>query len=185
LAFAENPLLPTNPHGFLATLEIPAFRAITQGAQQQIATYFATDGAAVIQPEPARFFETPIAGSLPERLNFIVTDPPIITISDASVAEDDGSIRILTFTLALTRASSQPVIVNYGTLDGTAEAGEDYETASGTLVFAPGETTKTIMFIVKSDKSEEGKETFYLRLWGAENALLLDDVALGTIFDDD
>src|SRR5262249_59810633 len=44
LAFAENPQLPTNPHGFLATLDIPAFRAITLGAQQQIATFFATDG---------------------------------------------------------------------------------------------------------------------------------------------
>ena len=63
LAFAENPQLPTNPHGFLATLDIPGFRAITRGAQEQIATFFATDGAAVIHPEPARFFETPIAGA--------------------------------------------------------------------------------------------------------------------------
>ena len=45
LAFAENPQLPTNPHGFLATLDIPGFRAITRGAQEQIATFFATDGA--------------------------------------------------------------------------------------------------------------------------------------------
>jgi dienelactone hydrolase len=74
LAFAENPLLPTNPHGFLATLDIPAFRAITRGAQEQIATFFATDGAAVIHPEPARFFETPINLPLPENLNYIL--PP-------------------------------------------------------------------------------------------------------------
>jgi len=75
LAFAENPQLPTNPHGFLATIDIPGFRAITQGAQKQIATFFATDGAAVIHPEPARFFETPISLPLPEHLNYPGTLP--------------------------------------------------------------------------------------------------------------
>jgi hypothetical protein len=72
LAFAENPQLPTNPHAFLATLDIPGFRAITLGAQEQVATFFATDGAAVIHPEPARFFETPVSLPLPEGLNYIL-----------------------------------------------------------------------------------------------------------------
>src|SRR5262245_13298596 len=76
LAFAENPQLPTNPHGFLATIDIPAFRAITQGAQQQVATFFATDGAETIHPEPARFFEVPIRLPLPEGLNYIVPPAP-------------------------------------------------------------------------------------------------------------
>jgi hypothetical protein len=76
LAFAENPQLPTNPHGFLATLDIPGFRAITQGAQEQIATFFATDGTAVLHPEPARFFETPISLPLPEHLNYILPPGP-------------------------------------------------------------------------------------------------------------
>src|SRR5439155_7474004 len=77
LAFAENPQLPTNPHGFLATLDIPGFRAITRGAQKQIATFFATDGAAVIHPEPARFFEVPISLPLPEKLNYILPPCPL------------------------------------------------------------------------------------------------------------
>jgi Bacterial virulence factor lipase N-terminal len=76
LAFAENPQLPTIPHGFLTRLDIPGFRAILQGAQQQIATFFATDGAAVIHPEPARFFETPISLPLPENLNYILPPGP-------------------------------------------------------------------------------------------------------------
>src|SRR5262245_17381957 len=76
LAFAENPQLPTNPHGFLATLDIPGFRAITRGAQEQVATFFATDGALVIHPEPARFFEVPISLPLPENLNYILPPGP-------------------------------------------------------------------------------------------------------------
>jgi hypothetical protein len=76
LAFAENPQLPTNPHGFLTRLDIPGFRAITRGAQQQIATFFAANGAAVIHPEPARFFEVPTSVPLPENLNYILPPAP-------------------------------------------------------------------------------------------------------------
>jgi fermentation-respiration switch protein FrsA (DUF1100 family) len=84
LAFAENPLLPTNPHGFLTTLAIPGFRAITLGAQQQIATFFATDGAEVLHPEPARFFETPISLPLPENLNYILPPGPLAGLAVSS-----------------------------------------------------------------------------------------------------
>jgi hypothetical protein len=94
LAFAENPQLPTNPHGFLATLAIPGFQAITRGAQQQIATFFATDGAAVIHPEPARFFEAPINLPLPEGLNYILPPGAAGAAAPAkieSVVINDGS----------------------------------------------------------------------------------------------
>jgi hypothetical protein len=47
------------------------WRDIALGAQEQIATFFATDGTEIIHPEPARFFEVPIQGPLPEDLNFI------------------------------------------------------------------------------------------------------------------
>jgi hypothetical protein len=71
LAFAENPTLPRNPHQFLILVDVPAVRPIALGYQAQIASFFASDGAVVIHPEPARFFETPIAGPLPEDLNYI------------------------------------------------------------------------------------------------------------------
>src|SRR5262249_15772252 len=158
---------------------------IALGAQQQIATFFASDGTEVIHPKPSRFFETPIAGPLPEHLNFISTDPPIITIGDASVTEGDGGVRTLSFTVALTRESAQAVSVDYATADGTATAGQDYEAISGTLVFAPGETTKTITIYITGDREAEDKETFFVELSQAENAILRDALGMGTIFDDD
>jgi hypothetical protein len=45
--------------------------AIALGAQTQIATFFASDGMDIIHPEPAKYFETPIQGPLPEDLNYI------------------------------------------------------------------------------------------------------------------
>jgi hypothetical protein len=187
LAFAENPLLPMNPHGFLATLDIPAFRAITRGGQEQIATFFATNGAAVIHPEPARFFETPIAGALPEGLNFItgVLPKTLLTISNATVTASHTDTVFAIFTVSLLAPSILPVTVNYATADGTATAdGNDYVPISGTLTFAPGKTTLTITVEVKPNRKKETDETFFIDLSGAVNALLLDDQGLGIILSD-
>ncbi len=69
LASLQNPTLPKPAHGFM--VNTPAFGDIARGAQEQIAVFLASDAAMVIHPQPVRFFEVPIAGSLPEALNFI------------------------------------------------------------------------------------------------------------------
>jgi len=71
LAYAENPVLPKNPHAFMTSIDNPAFAAIARGAQEQIARFFASDGKEIIHPEPQRFFEVPIVLPLPEDLGFI------------------------------------------------------------------------------------------------------------------
>jgi hypothetical protein len=86
LAFADplrnpNPpgtAVPKDPHDFLVlgflppSFGFPAIADISRGAQQQIAEFFASDGETVIDPDgPGPLFEVPIAGSLPEELNFI------------------------------------------------------------------------------------------------------------------
>jgi hypothetical protein len=188
LAFAENPQLPTIPHGFLNRFDIPGYQAIVRGAQEQVATFFASDGQVVIQPEPARFFETPINGPLPEGLNFITGPLPktLLTISDVTVTASDTGTVTAVFTVSLSAPSSLPVTVNYATADGTATAGDnDYVPISGSLTFAPGETTKTITVVINPDRKKEGDETFFVDLSGAVNALLLDDQGLGIILSDD
>jgi hypothetical protein len=69
LAFAERPTLLKNPHRFL--VDVAGFGDISLGAQELVATFFASDGQEVIHPEPARFFEVPIVPPPPEDLNFI------------------------------------------------------------------------------------------------------------------
>jgi hypothetical protein len=76
LAFADDPAVPTNPHVFMTSITNPAMAAIARGAQEQIATFFESDGEVIIHPQPSRFFEVPIAGPLPEVLNFIPPNPP-------------------------------------------------------------------------------------------------------------
>jgi hypothetical protein len=72
LAFAANPAVPKNPHSFLTRLFVPPVAAVAAGAQQQIATFFASDGALIIDPDgPGPLFEVPIVPPLPEDLAFI------------------------------------------------------------------------------------------------------------------
>ena len=76
---------------------------------------------------------------------------------------------------------------SYRTVDGTATTSDgDYVAKTGTLTFAPGETTKTITIEVKGDDKKEAKETFYLDLLGnSSNSLFTKNRGIGTILNDD
>ena len=71
LAYAENHAVPKDPHLLIRNITLPSVALISRGIQEQIAVFFASDGALVIHPEPSRFFEVPIAEPLPEVFNFI------------------------------------------------------------------------------------------------------------------
>ncbi len=62
-----------NPHTFLSNIFNPAQAPFAVGAQLQIAAFLASGGTVTIDPDGAAspFFETPLAGPLPETLNFI------------------------------------------------------------------------------------------------------------------
>ena len=71
LAFALNPAISKNPHTFLTNI-FNAGRPYAIQAQQQIATFFSSNGGVTVDPDGAGpIFETPIAGPLPETLNFL------------------------------------------------------------------------------------------------------------------
>ena len=72
LAFVASPGVPKNPHTFLTNIGIPASAPYAIAAQQQIAAFFASNGALTIDPDgPGAFFETPVVLPLPESLSFI------------------------------------------------------------------------------------------------------------------
>jgi hypothetical protein len=77
----------------------------------------------------------------------------------------------------------QPVMKSYGT--ATTSDG-DYVAKSGTITFAPGQTTKTITIEVKGDSKREANETFYLDLFAnSGNSPFTKNLGLGTILNDD
>lgn len=110
---------------------------------------------------------------------------PSLSIADLSVQEGNAGTRLMTFTVTLSAAAAGTVTVAYSTVDGTATAGSDYVAASGTLSFAPGETSKTLQVTIKGDMAVEGNETFTVRLANATGATLVDGSATGTLTNDD
>jgi Calx-beta domain len=111
--------------------------------------------------------------------------PPVLSVSDASVAEGNAGTATLSFEVGLSAASAQPVTVRYATVDGTAIAPGDYAASSGTLTFAPSARLRTIAVAVVGDTAAEEDETLTITLTGPTGAKLARATATGTITNDD
>ena len=99
----------------------------------------------------------------------------------------EGKDASLDFAVTLNRAVSHEVSVDYATEDDTATAGADYTAVSGTLVFAAGETAKTVSVPVLDDAVDEGKEVMHLKLSNPRGAYLrsIHRQGMGIIHNDD
>ena len=126
----------------------------------------------------------PYSVGSPSTLTFNVTDrDAALSVADASVSEGPGAR--LAFAVTLDRTRDRKVLVRYATADGTATQGDDYTGVSGTLRFAPGETTKTVSVPVLDDAHDEGSETLTLTLTSPRRAVIDDGTAVGTIVNSD
>jgi hypothetical protein len=110
---------------------------------------------------------------------------PSLSIDDATVNEGGSGSSPMTFTVSLAGQSDRTVSVGYATADDTATAPGDYTSTSGTLSFAPGETSKTVTVPVAGDTLDEPDETFAVDLADAVDASIADGEGVGTIVDDD
>jgi hypothetical protein len=77
-------------------------------------------------------------------------------------SETDGCVEVDVVRHGNTQAGV--VSVSYFTKDGTALAELDYVPREGTLVFAPGETVKTVRVSIVDDEEEEQDEYFKVQL---------------------
>ena len=107
---------------------------------------------------------------------------PTLSIGDAAPVPEGRTAK---FRVTLRRESGEPVTVAYRTVDGTAVAGSDYTTTSGTLRFEPGETTKTLRVPTVNDDTPEETEAFTVELSAPSGATVADDTGAGTITDED
>lgn len=104
-----------------------------------------------------------------------------VFLYDRNVAE--GSDTNASFRIDVSPPSAQSVIITYTTVDGTAVAGSDYTSTSGTLTFTPGRNAHSIIVPILTDTTPEGRETFYFQINSVTGTSLLDGQALGTIDD--
>ena len=125
-------------------------------------------------------YDTVTAASV--AVTILEDDMSALSVANAVASEGDGE---MAFSVRLNLASSQTVTVEYVTAGGTATAGRDYETTTGTLTFSALETEQTIRVPIIDDDIDEAVETLTVMLINASNATIKDGKATGIITDDD
>ena len=180
LSYTLSPALPSwlTRSGF-------AVRGTTPGASVASANYRWT-----VRDEDGD--EASLAFALEVTENVVLTTDATPSLSISSPRVDEGAAggtATLRFKVGLSAASTNTVTLSYGDAGtGTADSGTDYTAlASGTLTFAAGETSKTVLVTVAGDGVDEPDETVEVKLGAPVNAQIpvSGRTGTGTIADDD
>jgi hypothetical protein len=163
----------------IQTLMVPIFDDVDYEGDETVnlSLSFPTGGASLGSPSTAVLTITeddpvPLAGSLQ-------FSTPIYTV--------DENGKTATITVTRINGSFGTVGVDYQSSDGTASAGSDYTSVSGSLSFADGVATQTITIDIIDDVDYEGDETINLSLSNPSGGAGLDSpsTAVLTIAEDD
>lgn len=88
-------------------------------------------------------------------------DTTPLTVAVTSVAEDSGAAM---FIVSMPTTQMVPLEFTFVTADGTATAGDDYESVDEIFVIEPGQTQQVIPVVLLADPDHEPDETFTARL---------------------
>jgi xanthosine utilization system XapX-like protein len=143
--------------------------ATTPAPVSAVLTVSISDAASVVEGNPT---PTPSPSPSPSPS---VSPSPTPTPSPAS---------FFTVSLSAANPGPDPVTVDYQTQDGTADT-FDYKYTSGTLSFAQGEQTKTIVVPIIPDTVAEGDENFFVKLSNPQGVTIGNNQGKGIIIDDD
>jgi subtilisin family serine protease/subtilisin-like proprotein convertase family protein len=125
---------------------------------------------------------------------FIDVIPPVVVPNinvsgPSSVTEGNADTQNVTFTVALSEPTTEEVRVDYATKTAgysvPATSGADFNAVLGTLIFAPGETSKTVTVQVLGNRVVELNESFGLELSNAVKGTLGTALANLQIVDND
>ena len=106
------------------------------------------------------------------RLTIIESDPPPAIAFVMMESSGDEGVTPARLDVALSAASGKRTTVNYAVTGGTAANNRDYTLKNGTLVFEPGELSKSIDIGIIDDKLHEDNETIEVTLSNPINAVL-------------
>jgi hypothetical protein len=113
----------------------------------------------------------------------LIPTTPTVGFAQSSGDANEGQGQA-TATIVLSQATSNQVSVFYK-VGGSATGESDYSMQNGVLVFAPGQTSKTLTVPLINDKIKESNETLTITLTEPQNALLGQSNYSLTIHDND
>jgi len=109
-----------------------------------------------------------------------------VSVGDLTVVEGHSGTTAAAFPITLSAPSALPISVNYATANGTAVAGSDYTSASGTLNIPAGTSSTQLVVAVTGDREiEVPSEAFSMALSVPVNCTIADGAAECTIMDDE
>lgn len=167
----------TNPDGSYHYVVDPPSWSTSLAAGETFSWDFSVSGSPVSPPVNVMANGVPLG-----------TQTPGVSINDVTTAEGDSGGSNAAFNVTLSAAHSAEIQVAYAVVGGTAATGADFSPTSGTLVFSPGQITKTIHVPVIGDLSNEDHETVFVYLAGVDGQALprfTDFKGQLTITDDD
>jgi hypothetical protein len=89
---------------------------------------------------------------------------PILYIGDVAVVCGDSGTQFADFTVSLSTPESGPVTFQYATQNGSAVAGTDYDSVSGTGTIAAGASSLHIQVPILADSHTGSTKTFMLNI---------------------
>ena len=110
---------------------------------------------------------------------------PTFRVNALPVGEGAGFVDV---TVSLDQSSGNEIKVNFATLNATANYSSsqpDFQARSGTLVFAAGETSKTVRVNLVNNTVVEGSELFWFELSTAVNATIAQRLTPLVVYDND
>lgn len=116
---------------------------------------------------------------------------PTLSIADTAAFEGDAGTSAITFTVTRNGSAAGFTSVDWtlaspgGPFGATIADFAPGQPLTGTVTFAPGETSRTITIDIQGDLTAEGDDGFTIQLGNAVNGAILDGSALGTIVNDD
>ena len=112
----------------------------------------------------------------PNATTFTTTDELVNKLGGLGITTSNE----IPFIVNLTKWSSRDISIDYTTVDGTAKDGVDYTAVSGTLVFSPGQTQKSVIVEPISGAIINPGANFYLQLSNPYNAIINDGQGVAT-----
>jgi hypothetical protein len=109
-------------------------------------------------------------------------DPPSVSVGDLAPVAEGAAVG---FPVTLSAPTTHRVTVDYTTSNETAFSPGDYALAVSSVVFEPGETTKTVFVQTVNDSTDEFDETFKLNVAKTNVGTVARTPAFATILDDD
>ena len=143
--------------------------SFASSASESGATGWTLGNSVLAKPEGSAYSNYELF-TVPIRMKVEGTTNPEVLVSITDVTVTEGVERTADFVVRLSREASGVVSVKYGTSEDTAYGGpqsdsdSDYEIASGTLTFQPGERWKTVSVPIIDDAKAESDETFFMVL---------------------